>query len=261
MHRQNGLALFVVIALMVTACSGGDDESGPEPTPSETTSSTAAEPAPATTQTSIGPPAPVASGPDSVWCDRIRDAQEAGTDGLVSLDFQAFTSPESTEQALTALLDAYDEYASVAPPELASDVGLVRAAYQDFYERVAAVQFDLFQVSPGDVDSLDDQSLEVAAANIDAYSEEVCGVVFEEPEPLPTLPGPEIPPGFDDPVSIVLAALGLPVGLVPPEVVACVEDGLDPEFVAAIGPGYEPSQEDIDLLLELAGECGFSGLN
>lgn len=256
-QRLSGRVLVVILALVAAAC-GGDDGAGDETTTTageQTTTTTAATTttttAPAPTTTTI---AEVSGDSDSRWCQAVRAAQE--DDGESPLNFNPFalTDPATAEQTLTEFLENIEMFEDLAPPEIEDDVGTVVGAFRSFYDIVAAAGFDVLALSEDDLAGLDDPALETAASNIDTYSTEVCGVDFDQPVD-PTAGG------GDDPVAIVLAALGLPPGMIPEEVQECVLTTLleqNPEFVASIGPGYVPSETDVALLLETAAGCGFS---
>lgn len=255
--RTSGLILVIALSVVATAC-GGDDSGGDgttsttEQQTTTTTEATTTTTSPTTTTTVATEPV-VSGDSNSEWCQAAREAQEQEGENPLNFDPFALSDPATAEAALNEILDQLQMFESLAPPEIEADVEVLVGAFQSFYDVIAAAGFDLLALSEDDIATFDDPGLETATNSIDAYTTGVCGVDFDTPQD----PGA----GEDDPVAIVLAALGLPAGLIPADVQECVLNTLlaqNPEFIAGIGPGYVPSETDVALLLETAAECGFS---
>lgn len=256
--RVSGMILFLALAVLAAAC-GGDDSSGEDDTTTTAGQETTTTTAPPTTTTAPTTTTTVAAEPvaggdsNSPWCREARAAQEGGNQNPLDLDVFALTNPASAEQELTEFLTGVEMFEDLAPPEIEADVAIVAGAFRTFYETAEAAEFNLIAISEEDIAAFDNPALETAANNIDAYTTEVCGVDFDTPDDPGT--------GSDDPVATVLAALGLPAGLIPLDVQECVFNTLqavNPEFIASIGPGFTPTEADIALLIETAAGCGFS---
>ena len=103
----------------------------------------------------------------------------------------------------------------------------------------------------------DDAALDAAAANIENYTRDVCGVDLDEDS------DPDPPPAGgddddEDPITAVLNAFQLPADLFSAEDIQCLRDELGAEFEAKIDADWVPSTDDIALILAAVDACGIA---
>jgi hypothetical protein len=251
------LALILALALIATACGGDDGGSGDTTTTTASASSdgdgdtTTTTPAPTTTTADVS----VSGDSDSAWCRGLRQASEE-TAGPGAIDLLTAT-PEELGRAFEAVLDTFTEAADSAPPEIADDVDVLLTFFAAMVEKGRDADWNLLALAndPEFGATVDDPAFEQAANRVDAYSRDVCGVdfsTFADAGGAPTTPG-----GGDeeDPVSIVLGALGIPRALFTDEQIACVTEELGEEFVASVTPGWVATPEALEALLVAVDAC------
>ena len=145
------VSVFVVAALVATACGGGD-ESAAE---SATDAPVAAEPT-----GEVAAPAP-SGGSD--FCDRVLDVVEEAAD-------QVDEDASRLGDLYTFMLDIFTRIADEAPGELEADFELVVSALAKYTEWIE----DPLQPEP--LDAAEQAAFEAANDRINTYIEEECGI-------------------------------------------------------------------------------------
>lgn len=93
--------------------------------------------------------------------------------------------PASLEEAVSSTRDFYDAARRQAPVEISDDVAVLVGAFDEFYDRLAAVDFDIVEAGLEVFEVFGD---DVAAAGdrIDQYGVEVCGFgAVDDPSSTP----------------------------------------------------------------------------
>lgn len=140
------------------APAADDDDMADEPT-------TAPEPTPtaATTDAFSG----AGSGD---FCEVARQLNESDP-------FEDETLGLFTEEFFTVVLDLYGNILAIAPDEIRPDLELTLAAFQQMADLAAQFEYNVFDPAFGEaMEQVDTAALDAAAARIDAYLLEVCGV-------------------------------------------------------------------------------------
>lgn len=259
-HGVRLIALLVALAMLAAGCGGGEDSD-------EATTTTTVAPgdagntdttvADATTTTTTQPEA--SGDGDSEWCRQLRIVSE---EAPPTFNFLTATADELRER-FEGVLDSFMEAADIAPPEIEADVEVMVEAYGAFVARGNELEWSINALA-NDAEfaaSFDDPAISAAADRMDAYSRDVCDVDFTALAGAPSS-GP-IGPGTgevdeDDPVGIVLNALGLPRALFTDEQVACVVEELGEDFVESITPEWTPTAEAVEVLLAAVDACGIA---
>lgn len=140
--------MATVAVLVVAGCSSGDDEAEP-----------------------VGD-----------WCS-LREAI-IEQDAVLAMADPA--DPTSLERAVASSRDFYDEARRRAPEEISADVDLLAGAFDEFYDRLAGVDFDI-AVAGMEVFEVFGEEATDAGNRIDQYGVEVCGFGAVD-DPLVTTP-------------------------------------------------------------------------
>jgi hypothetical protein len=186
MRSRFGLLMVPVVAVLALgACSSGDDSSSSgttlpaAATTAETgssateTGSTGAPEVTSADTTDAGGDTPVFTGDaNSPWCSAAKDVQ-AASDLLDGVDF---TDPDAVKAAFDEMGARMQAALPEAPDAIRADVEISAEAFQQLRDALAAVDYDFINA---DLSVLDERSAELGPANdnIDAYNEQVCGIV------------------------------------------------------------------------------------
>ncbi len=271
MTRYRCVVLVLTISLLAAGCgsddgdSAGGDEADETSTDAGTSDQTdASDQTDETGQTQDGAASgqdsetstPEVSGDsDSEWCGRIRAIAESDESSPLNFAFLGMT-PAQLEEQFETNLEVMEEWADAAPPEIDADVDVVVDAYRTFVELGNEAAWDLQKMGtdPAFTEAFEDDALEAAAARVDAYSTDVCGLDLMTAATTP----PTTAGGGDDLVTQLLVVLGLPPTLVAAEARVCMSGALEASgaFSEPIAPGYVPSAEQFDALSKAGTECG-----
>lgn len=255
-RRFHVVTVLVALALVAGACGG--DDSGADAATTTTTASSGGNggdggAADATTTTTEAEP--VSGDGGSTYCDRVREAEASDE---TPLDFGFFgKSADELKAQFERNIKVFEEWRSIAPPEIKEDADIVFDAYRTFVDRGNELEWNLEAMADDEVfnTGFDNPALDSASVNLENYSRDVCGVDFG----ATTDPGPGLPPPADvgdDAVSILLNSFGIPAGLISEDNIACLRGELGEEFEAKITPEYELTDQDTALLLAAVGGCG-----
>lgn len=247
--RYIGVAL--ALALIASACGGGEDGAD-SPATTTTTAPTGGgtDGAAATTTTTVKP---VSGDSGSTFCERVR---EAAASGESPLDFSFFgMSAEELEAQFSANLAVFEQWRDIAPSEIKDDANLVFDAYRTFVDRGNELNWDLEAMADDEVfnDGFDDAALDTASDNLENYTRDVCGVDLDEdfdPEPGA---GDE----DDGTLGSLLDTLGIPIPIdfLSEDDLECMTTALEPLLTAGIGPGYVPTDADLQVLADALEDC------
>jgi hypothetical protein len=248
--RYIGVALALV--LTASACGGGEDGTD-SPTTTTTTapSSGGNDGGAADTTTTTVEPASGDSG--STYCDRVREAEASDESPL---DFSFFgKSPEELEAQFARNLAIFEEWRDIAPPEIEDDAELVFNFYRTFVERGNELQWDLEAMADDEVfnSGFDDAALDAASVNLENHSRDVCGVDLNSTSD----PGPGTGNENDGTLASLLNTLGIPIPLdfLSEDDLECMTTALEPLLTADIGPGYVPTDADLQVIADALEEC------
>lgn len=241
------LTLILALALTAAACGGDDDGGGDTTTTTADSGATTTTAADATTTTE-----PATGDSSSAYCDRVREAADSDE---TPLDFNFFgLTPEQLQAQFDSNLEIFEDWVDIAPSEIEDDAQVVLDFYRRFVDLGNELNWDLEAMADSEEfnTAFDDPALDAATRNLDNYTENVCGVVFDDPTSDPgTTDG-------EDPLADLATALGIPIPLniLGEEVVECLTTELEPLLSADIGPGYVPTEADLDLLTTALDVCG-----
>jgi hypothetical protein len=178
------ISALAVAMLVLGACAGGDDASSENTAPtsvddtiaeSETTmpsvTTPATEPSPSTT-TDDQPTFEGDAGSD--WCVAAQEVEDASS----VLDSVDFTDPAAVEAAFTDALGLMESAMQFAPPELQDDLDVTLDGFNQLRDALIAVDYDFLNA---DLSMLEDSDaiMQTASDNIEAYNEQVCGIVAD----------------------------------------------------------------------------------
>ncbi|MBT8202272.1 MAG: hypothetical protein KJO87_03110, partial [Acidimicrobiia bacterium] len=230
------------------ACGGDDGEAGDATTTTAGNGATTTTAADATTTTTEA-----ASGDsNSAYCERVREAADSDE---TPLDFTFFgLSPEQLQAQFEKNLEIFEDWVDIAPREIEDDAQVVLDFYRRFIDLGNELNWDLEAMADSEEfnTAFDDPALDAATLNLDNFTENVCGVVFNDPASDPgTSSG-------DDPLADLATALGIPIPLniLDEATVECLTTELEPLLTADIGPGYVPTEADFELLTTALEACG-----
>lgn len=155
MARRSAWFVVAVATVSVAACSGDGDDS------------------PAASSSASEPRAEVFEGDaDSEFCVRSRQAaSEELTD-----PFSPGLDAAETERRLELVRERFSAVARFAPVELEADLDALVAALESMASTLEAVDYDLSRLTEADRASFDGSGFGAAAARIDAYQSQVCGL-------------------------------------------------------------------------------------
>ncbi len=111
---------------------------------------------------------------NSQWCVANRELD------VVSDEFNDLflAEPEALEAKLTEMLGLVEAAASIVPPELAGDVALSLTAMRQLETALIAADYDILNADLSVLD--EDAAGQVANDNIEAYNEQVCGIIDDD---------------------------------------------------------------------------------
>lgn len=158
---RRALAATAVLALSVTACSGGDGSGDVDPAAAPTTGA----------PTSTAPPE-FEGDPDSEFCQRSREAAEEPV-----LDpFAAGLDAREVELRFRALAQRFEGFAEIAPEPLVEDLTLLDGAFQDLAVLLEEADYDFAELAEqgADISVFDDPALGAVAKRLAAYQDQVC---------------------------------------------------------------------------------------
>lgn len=250
MTRRRIVILLAVVLSMIAAACGGGDSASDDGTTTTTTSDSGSTGNDTTTTTE---PERASGDSGSDYCERVRAAQDGEED---SLDFNLFgRTPAEIEAQFEANLEIFEGWRDLAPDAIKDDADVLLEAFRTIVDRGKELEWDLEAMAADEVfNNFDEPAISQATANLDAYSRDVCGVDFS----VSADPGTAPPSGNgdeDDPITIALNFFQLPAGFFSEEDVQCLRDELGSEFEASITPGWVPTQDDINLLLDALDAC------
>ncbi len=111
--------------------------------------------------------------PNSQWCVASRELDGAN-DLFSDVDF---TDAEAVEAAVDQMISTYEDVAPLAPPELVDDVAISLGAIKQLEAALIAADYDLLNA---DLSALTDDASRGSDDNIEAYNEQVCGIVSDD---------------------------------------------------------------------------------
>ncbi len=201
------VALMLGLALVLSACGGGEDAGD-----DTTTTTVAADAAPADTTADTAPEATVAEddeGDDTGDMPNTREAycQRAEEDNALE-PLNIFGG--DLEAQLAEYIAALDEMVANAPAEIADDVAVLADAGRAIAELLAEYEYDILAIPPEELtalEALDEDALATATQNIADF----CGIDLEDSgTDFGTVGGDDLPDDF-------------PEAMVPP----AVRDGME----------------------------------
>ena len=254
-RRFRLIAAILALALVAGAC-GGDDSGGDAATTFTTASSAGGGDDGAADTTTTTEAEPISGDSGSTYCERVRQAEASDE---TPLDFSFFgKSSDQLEAQFETNIKVFEEWRSIAPPEIKDDADVVFDFYRTFVDRGNELEWDLEAMADDDVFNagFDNPALDTASVNLENYSRDVCGVDFSSTaDPASGPPPADV---GDDPIANALNAFNLPADLLSEDNVECLRDELGPEFEAGIEPGWSPSPEEITVLLAAIDTCGIT---
>ena len=251
-RRFRFIGVVLAVAMIASACGGGGDDSSADAT--TTTTAQGGDGGTGAADTTTTTLEPVSGDSGSTYCERVREAEASDESPL---DFNFFgLSPEELETQFARNLDIFEEWRSIAPPEIKADADIVVDFYRTFIERGNELGWDLQAMADDDIfnSGVDDPALDAASANLDNHSRDVCGVDFSSTSgPAPGTGGG----GDDDSLGSLLGSLGIPIPIdfLAEEDLECLITALEPLLTADIGPGYVPTDADIEALTNALDTC------
>jgi hypothetical protein len=258
-RRFRFITVLMALALVAGAC-GGDDSGGDAAATTTTTTASGGggggDGGAADTTTTTTEAEPVSGDSGSAYCERVRQAEASDESPL---DFSFFgKSSDELEAQFETNIQVFEEWRSIAPPEIKEDADVVFDFYRTFVDRGNELEWSLEAMADDEVfnTGFDNPALDTASVNIENYSRDVCGVDFGATAD----PGAGPPPADvgDDPISAALNAFNLPADLLSEENIQCLRDELGPEFEASITADWVPTTEDIALILAAVDACGIT---
>ena len=194
---------------------------------------------------------------DSEWCDAIRTAaDEAGSP--LDLDLLGL-SPDEVEARLKGNLDELERWEARAPAEIESQVTTLVDGYRTFLSIGDEAEWDLtamatdpdFQAAFQNTDLID------AAAEVDAYSRDVCGVDLAL-DPTNTGGTAVVPDGGDagDIATAFLEQFGLPPNFLTDEQLTCVNEQLAAAFPDGVPENLTLTPDNIEIFDAAGAACG-----
>lgn len=159
-------AVATVAALVLGACSSGDEASAPEST---TTASTTT----ASTTTAVSTTVPTFTGDaDSEFCALVAEGDERP----VLSPFEADIDAQEVELRMRNLRNRFGQYAQVAPPELEADLESLVVALDDTDEALATFDYDFDAMAEAGytIGTLDDPVFEIVGFRLAQYRSQVC---------------------------------------------------------------------------------------
>ena len=252
-RRFRLIAAILALTLVAGAC-GGDDSGEDTATTTTTAAGGGDGAADATTTTTEAEPVSGDSG--STYCERVRQAEASDE---TPLDFSFFgMSADELKAQFEANIKVFEEWRSIAPPEIKEDADVVFDFYRKFVDRGNELEWNLEAMADDEVfnSGFDTPALDSAAVNLENYTRDVCGVDLNSSAD----PGSGPPPADvgDDPIATALNAFNLPADLLSEDNIECLRDELGPEFEAGIEPGWTPSAEEIPVLIAAINTCGIT---
>ena len=127
--------------------------------------------------------------------------------------------------------------------------------YRTFVERGNELMWDLQAMADDEVFNagVDDPALDAATVNLDNHSRDVCGVDLNSTSD----PGPGTGNENDGTLASLLTTLGIPIPLdfLSEDDLECITTALEPLLTADIGPGYVPTDADLQVLADALEDC------
>ena len=250
-RRFRFIGVVLAVALIASACGGGGDDTSADPT-TTTTAAPGGDGGTGASDTTTTTMEPVSGDSGSTYCERVREAEASDE---TPLDFNLFgLSTEELEAQFARNLAVFEEWRSIAPPEIKADADIVFDFYRTFVERGNELGWDLEAMADDEVfnSGFDDPALDTASVNLENHSRDVCGVDFTSS----SSDGPPPPAdGGDDSVAILLSSFGIPAGLLSEDDIECLREELGPEFEEKITPDYVLTTEDTLLIVGAVDTC------
>ncbi len=166
------IALLAAAGLTLSACdSGGDVSKEPEQDLALSAEDTTTAQSP-TVATSLSEAERV-----EAYCNLAVTLDELEDEIDISNDF----SPENAKRIADAWAEFIADADDVIPGALAGDYELSKTAVEAFAEALETNDYDYFQAfSAMDPEIVNNESIEAASDRMEAYEEQVCGIVPEE---------------------------------------------------------------------------------
>ena len=152
--------LVLVVGVLVFAACGS---SGSKKTNAQSSGSTTTAAGGATSSTTV----PNFSGSSNYkYCQLAKDVEKNGTTQDTTNIKASFTEFDKVA----------NEFLSAAPSAIKSDAQTLVDGVRKYEDVLKKANFDFTKVNPADVQSFDDPKFQQAAARVEAYDAQVCGV-------------------------------------------------------------------------------------